>query len=274
MANSNPFIYVHIAGFSKILLRLSALLVRFRHLTPFEQQVGAVFPAYHAEIVETQRFVDPHKNLPHFLPRLVKHSVVHLDGVKVQRKEDAHLCADLPLRGINRFMDCHQVAIRTHFSMCACNEFAGTVAVHHNVVDADNPIVRKDFVRKLCNRFRVGRFAHQRADGIPQNRNAGIQHKPRYDHADIAVDVHTLEIADDAGKQDGTGADDIGYTVARGSAHGGRFDTAADICGEPAHPKLNEDGRYKHSNHRHTEFYRFRRNDLLDRFASKLKPHD
>ncbi len=114
------------------------LLKRRKHV---KYQVGVRPALDHAEIVYAEARVDLLHFQPHQPARRVYLSVVGNDGVKVYRCRKVKLVAKALFDVVDEIVRFEYVCRAVHLHVQRCYRSAGTVAVDHKVVDAENTVI-------------------------------------------------------------------------------------------------------------------------------------
>ena len=102
-----------------------------------ENQIHVRFPDGHTKIVQAirgvHRFYRVHRDVVHFVDK----GVVHHNRVKVYGDNATEFCVHITFKLIDFLMRYVDVGIGRYFRMEGNNLSAGTIIVHHNVVDTD-----------------------------------------------------------------------------------------------------------------------------------------
>ena len=143
--------------------------------------------AHHAEVVQRQLRVNGADRLLHKGAHVVELSVVRHDGIIVDDKVHPQLPQGVALDIVEDVVAQQRVLAAVHLGMHAGKALAGTVIVHHEVMDAEDLLMRQDEPGDGLHQLLARRLAKQRADGILRRGPAGPEDEQRHKQADPAV---------------------------------------------------------------------------------------
>ena len=198
-------------------------------------------PAHDAEVVDRQPRVLFRQIGEHPVVQCAALSVVGHDRVAVEDKVDVQLCADVALDVVEQLVRIQNVHPVVHLGMRAGEAAAGSVIVHHQVVDAEDAVVARDLRCDGMDKRFVRRGAEQRIDGIFCDRNARPEDEQRDEQADIAVKPQPRRRGEHRAEQDCRCCDDVVPAVCRRRHEGGGADLFTECPVEACQPELHQD---------------------------------
>ena len=235
----------------------------------------AVIPAaHHAEIVQRQPRVQLRQNTGNSVADGVKLGVVGHNGIIMNHKVNLHVPLDLALDVVDAFMRRQRVEAVVHLGVGAGKAAAGAVVVDDQVVDAEDVLVARNFLRQLMHQRLIRRLAEQRVDGVARDADARPEDQQRNAKAHIAVHTQPRKVADQAAEQDRCRGDRVVAAVGSGGGECGGMDALAELGVEQRHPELDTDGNCQHDHDQNRKFDRLRVQDLAERAEGQLRADD
>ena len=212
-------------------------------------------PAHDAEVVDRQPRVLFRQIGEHPVAQCAALSVVGHDRVAVEDKVDVQLCADVALDVVEQLVRIQNVHPVVHLGMRAGEAAAGSVIVHHQVVDAEDAVVARDLRCDGMDKRFIRRGTEQRIDGIFCDRNARPEDEQRDEQADIAVKPQARRRRKHRAEQDCRCCDDVVPAVCRRRQQGGGADLFTECPVEACQPELHQNGRQQHKDRRCRTFH-------------------
>src|SRR5699024_8230591 len=83
----------------------------------------------------------------------------------------------------------HHVDFRIHFDMYGGENLAGTIVMHHKVMDAENPFKTQSRLFNLMNKLRIRSFSQKRAYSLSYQAYARPQDENGNRHSEITVNM-------------------------------------------------------------------------------------
>ena len=172
-----------------------------------KDQIDMMHAIDDTEIVAGDPRVDSVEHVHELCLDLRDTRVTDSDRIAVNGQEHAEPGEDLPLRPVDdrvRLLEAHRVR---DLRVDRCDRAARPVAVHDEVVGADDAVRTVDDVRDLLRENCIFRLSDQRLDRLLRDGEAAEHDKCRHDEAGDSVDMDGKKMLDkDDG--DGHGCDD------------------------------------------------------------------
>ena len=186
--------------------------------------------AHHAKIVDRKLGIDPLENFHHACMNPRQLLVVGDNRVVMNDQLHTEFLSHLPLQLVNSLVRVENILVVIHLHMRACKTPAGSVVVNHEIMDAENLVLREQQICNLPDQMFIRRHAEQRVDGVFRNADAGPQNKKCHAKPGPAVNSGARQLSDHAGYQHRAGRNHVVAAICRGGAVTGehhRYLTAA-----------------------------------------------
>ena len=155
-----------------------------------------------------------------------------------------------------------QVAVGVHLDVYGCEDLAGAVVVHHQIVYPQDSRFAFDGVTDGFHQMSVGGFSQQRTGSFSYQLYAGPDYEKCHQAAHPSVDLYSGDPADDSADKYSSGGDHIVAAVRSCSHQCNGIDLPADAYIEQGLPELHQDRSRQDDQRKPAEIHGIRMYDL------------
>ena len=199
--------------------------------------------------------------------------VVRHDGVHVDDGLAAELVVQLLFHVVDLIVQGKDITVRGDLGVQRDHHAAGTVVMHHKVVDAADGLVCHHDIADLLHKLLRRRLAEQRRKRISRCLKARPQDEQRHDKTAPAVDPPAEKVARERRQQHRRGSRAVGQAVRRRRLHSGRADFLPHAAVVAVHIKLGADGDKQNRDRQRAALHRLGVKDRAHRVTQQLKAH-
>ena len=200
--------------------------------------------------------------------------VVGSDRVQVSGNFDMQLFSHLSFYIVDHIVALHHIGLRVDFDVDGCENSAGAVVVHYQIVYAQDAVIGQSHIADGVHQFRIRRLTQQRAHSLFDQADAGPDDEERYQAAHVAVDLQPGQFADDDADQNHGGGDYVVSAVCTSGCQSKGINSLADINIEQRLPNFDGDCKQQYDDNGPAEFQRGRMHNLVCRRLDQFNTHD
>ena len=138
--------------------------IRFENHIKYD--VGVSRARHDPEIMETDGAGNLRKRALYYLRKRSAVGIIHVYRIHVGCHNNVKVAAYLFFYVVHQIMAYHHVDFRIHFDMYGGENLAGTIVMHHKVMDAENPFKTQSRLFNLMNKLRIRSLPQKRADSL------------------------------------------------------------------------------------------------------------